>query len=109
MSEPEPFDYNEFAFNLIVGLRGGLPEQCDFCGLGFGICVSHSDGTIRIEDVYCTPEEAIENQQHIEYECGESSWITVRYPIPEEAGEWTCNECLARWQAEGAPGYRREG
>lgn len=21
-----------------------------------------------------------------------------RYPIPEEAGEWTCRECLTRWQ-----------
>jgi hypothetical protein len=24
-----------------------------------------------------------------------------RYPIPEEAGEWTCRECLDRWRAEG--------
>jgi len=21
----------------------------------------------------------------------------VRWPIPEEAGEWACNECYARW------------
>lgn len=30
-----------------------------------------------------------------------------RYPIPEEAGEWTCNECLARWCAQGLPGYSK--
>lgn len=23
-----------------------------------------------------------------------------RYPIPEEAGEWTCRECLTRWEAK---------
>ena len=23
-----------------------------------------------------------------------------RYPIPEEAGEWTCRECLTRWGKE---------
>lgn len=23
-----------------------------------------------------------------------------RYPIPEEAGEWTCSECWERWQKE---------
>lgn len=26
----------------------------------------------------------------------------ARYPIPEEAGEWTCRECLTRWEAEDA-------
>ena len=20
-----------------------------------------------------------------------------RYPVPEEAGEWACSECVARW------------
>jgi len=24
-----------------------------------------------------------------------------RYPIPEEGGEWTCRECLTRWEAKG--------
>jgi hypothetical protein len=23
-----------------------------------------------------------------------------RYPIPEEAGEWTCSECWERWEKE---------
>lgn len=23
-----------------------------------------------------------------------------RYPIPEEAGEWACSECYARWEEE---------
>ena len=23
-----------------------------------------------------------------------------RYPIPEEAGMWTCSECWARWEKE---------
>lgn len=23
-----------------------------------------------------------------------------RYPIPEEAGEWTCSECWERWENE---------
>jgi len=22
----------------------------------------------------------------------------VRWPVPEEAGEWACNECYARWE-----------
>lgn len=25
-----------------------------------------------------------------------------RYPVPEEAGEWACSECLARWDAADA-------
>lgn len=29
----------------------------------------------------------------------------TRWPIPEEAGEWTCNECLDRWRREKRPGY----
>lgn len=32
---PPPDDYNQAAFNLIVGLRGGLPERCDFCDQPF--------------------------------------------------------------------------
>lgn len=28
-----------------------------------------------------------------------------RYPVPEEAGEWTCAECLARWIRNKEPGY----
>jgi hypothetical protein len=27
--------YNQAAFELIVSLRGGLPEKCDFCGQPF--------------------------------------------------------------------------
>lgn len=52
-------EYNQAAFDLIVDLRGGLPEKCDFCGQPF------------------VPKQ--------------------RWPIPEEAGEWACNECYARW------------
>ena len=22
----------------------------------------------------------------------------ARYPVPEEAGDWACNECVARWE-----------
>ena len=29
--------------------------------------------------------------------CGKP-YTEGRYPVPEEAGEWACNECLARWQ-----------
>jgi len=36
--------------------------------------------------------------------CGQK-FTRERYPIPEEAGEWTCSECLARWQTAGLPGY----
>jgi ribosomal protein L37AE/L43A len=50
--------YDKSAFDLIVSLRGGLPERCDFC---------------------------------------KKPYTEDRYPIPEEAGEWTCNECVARW------------
>jgi len=45
-------------FDLLVALRGGLPERCDFCGKPYN------------ED---------------------------RNPEPEEAGEWACSECVARW------------
>jgi hypothetical protein len=54
MVEKEKFN----TFDLIVALRGGLPEKCDFCGLPYG------DG---------------------------------RYPVPEEAGDWSCNECEAEY------------
>lgn len=47
--------------DMIVELRGGIPEKCDFCGQAF-------------------TEE--------------------RYPIPEEAGMWTCKECWDRWEKE---------
>ncbi len=30
----------------------------------------------------------------------EQPYTEDRYPIPEEGGEWTCSECLARWQKE---------
>jgi hypothetical protein len=53
--------YNQAAFDLIVALRGGLPECCDFCNQPF---------------------------------------TAARYPVPEEAGEWACSECLERWQAK---------
>ena len=32
-------------------------------------------------------------------------YTDTRYPVPEEAGEWTCSECLARWRREKRPGY----
>jgi hypothetical protein len=57
--------YNQAAFDLIVGLRGGLPEKCDFCDQPF---------------------------------------TTERHPVPEEAGEWTCSECVARWIKDGTYG-----
>jgi ribosomal protein L37AE/L43A len=47
-------------FDLLVQLRGGLPDKCDFCG---------------------------------------QEYSAKRYPIPEEAGEWACSECVARWDA----------
>lgn len=54
-----PDDYNQAVFNMLVDIRGGLPETCDFCLQPF---------------------------------------TTERYPIPEEAGEWTCAECLKHWE-----------
>lgn len=57
-------EYNRAAFDLIVSLRGGLPEKCDFCG---------------------------------------QPYTDARYPVPEEAGEWACNECLKRWGREETP------
>ena len=48
------------AFDMIVALRGGLPEKCDFC---------------------------------------ERSYEDGRYPVPEEAGAWSCNECEAQESA----------
>lgn len=45
-------------FDLLVDLRGGLPDACDFCLQPF---------------------------------------TDDRYPVPEEAGEWACSECWARW------------
>jgi hypothetical protein len=44
--------------DLLISIRGGLPETCDFCGLPYG------EG---------------------------------RYPVPEEAGAWSCNECEAKF------------
>jgi hypothetical protein len=34
--------------------------------------------------------------------CGQP-FTASRYPVPEEAGEWACTECWARWNAEAAP------
>jgi len=31
--------------------------------------------------------------------CGQRYVEGLRWPIPEEAGEWACNECYARWEA----------
>jgi len=31
--------------------------------------------------------------------CGQA-YEGGRYPVPEEAGEWACSECEARWNAE---------
>ena len=30
----------------------------------------------------------------------EQPYTEERYPIPEEAQAWTCNECYARWEQE---------
>lgn len=57
--------------DLLISIRGGLPEKCDFCGLAY-------------ED--------------------------NRFPIPEEAGAWSCNECEAKFEAfekKRAPSKRR--
>jgi len=56
MQDDQPFS----TFDLIVELRGGLPEACDFCG---------------------------------------QPYTDDRYPVPEEAGDWACSECVARWDA----------
>lgn len=40
--------------------------------------------------------------------CGQP-FTAARYPIPEEAGEWTCRECLDRWIKNKAPGYGDAG
>jgi len=42
----EPQDFNRDAFDMLVWLRGGLPEACDFCGQAF------------TKQNYPTPEEA---------------------------------------------------
>lgn len=60
-ADPGP-TFQELAFDLIVGFRGGVPEKCDFC---------------------------------------EQPFTQKRYPIPEEAGEWACSDCYARWSKEG--------
>ena len=57
-NQPQTTDPDEWALELLISIRGGLPEKCDFCGQPY------TDG---------------------------------RYPAPEEAGEWACNECEARW------------
>ena len=31
----------------------------------------------------------------------------TRHPIPEEAGEWACTDCTARWAQEGIPPYAK--
>ena len=31
--------------------------------------------------------------------CGQP-YSAERWPVPEEAGEWACNECCERWQKE---------
>jgi hypothetical protein len=58
---PEASDWDRAAFDMIVRLRGGHPEKCDFF---------------------------------------EQPYTETRCPIPEEAGEWTCSECWARWEKE---------
>lgn len=102
-----PMSYNEMVFSLIADLRG-LPERCDFCAQRYGLCIQYEPPfavTQRATPRRHNPARTLLIQQHIEYQRGWPCWITVRYPIPEEAGEWTCNECLARWRAEGVPGY----
>lgn len=39
--------------------------------------------------------------------CGQP-YENGRYPIPEEAGEWACNECQQRWQLEEQARQREE-
>ena len=34
--------------------------------------------------------------------CGQP-FTEARYPVPEEAGERACSECMTRWNAEAAP------
>jgi len=46
----EPFT----TLDLLIAIRGGLPEKCDFCGLPYD---------------------------------------KNRWPVPEEAGAWSCNVC----------------
>jgi ribosomal protein L37AE/L43A len=45
-------------WDLVMSIRGGFPEKCDFC---------------------------------------EQPYTDERYPVPEEAGAWACNECEVRW------------
>ena len=47
--------------DLLIALRGGLPDKCDFC---------------------------------------EQPYNDERQPQPEEAGMWTCTECVNRWAVE---------
>lgn len=54
-------DYKRATFDLIVSLRGGIPETCDFC---------------------------------------QRPYVDGRYPVPEEAGEWACNECVRAWETK---------
>ena len=54
-------EYHAIAFQLLVDLRGGLPERCDFC---------------------------------------RRRYSAIRYPVPEEGGEWACSVCVARWAKE---------
>ena len=107
--ESDSFDYNSFAFHFIASLRGGLPERCDFCDEAYGLTVHHITKHGHQQALPSTDvAEAMDWRDHLEYVLGFPAWITTRYPIPEEAGEWTCNECAARWRAEGVPGYGRE-
>lgn len=46
---------------LLIDLRGGLPEACDFC---------------------------------------KQPYTEARYPVPEEGGEWACNECCEKWREQ---------
>jgi hypothetical protein len=39
--------------------------------------------------------------------CG-LAYTEGRYAIPEEAGEWACNHCYARWYPEHAAQYLRK-
>ena len=61
---PDSPTTNKAMFNLLVDLRGGLPEKCDFC---------------------------------------DETFTEQRYPVPEEAGAWSCSECEADWIKEQAP------
>jgi hypothetical protein len=103
MSDDDKLD-DMTALDLIVSLRGGWPENCDFCDKPYGqfVCYDTATGSAIVA---AKGAQAIAIQQAVEYHLGWPAWTIVRWPIPEEGGEWACNECYARWRANEVPGY----